>query len=76
MHQRALDDPRWMQRRRELAEHPFGIMKWMMGHPRFLVRGLQKARSELSLVVLGFNLKRAIAVRGIPALLGALHAAA
>jgi hypothetical protein len=37
---------------------------------------LQKARSELSLVVLGFNLKRAIAVRGIPALLGALRAAA
>ncbi len=76
MHQRALNDPRWMQRRRELAEHPFGVMKWIMGCPRFLVRGSQKANSELALVVLGFNLKRAIAVRGIPALLGALQAAA
>jgi transposase len=76
MHQRALNDPRWMQRRRELAEHPFGVMKWIMGCPRFLVRGSQKANSELALVVLGFNLKRAIAVRGIPALLAALQAAA
>jgi Transposase DDE domain len=76
MHQRALDDPRWMRRRRELAEHPFGIIKWMMGRPRFLVRGLQKAKAELAFVVLGFNLKRAIAVRGTPALLAALRAAA
>ena len=51
-------------------------MKWIMGRPRFLVRGSQKANSELALVVLGFNLKRAIAVRGIPALLAALQAAA
>lgn len=76
MHQRALDDPQWMRRRRALAEHPFGVIKWMMGRPRFLVRGLHNASAELALVVLGFNLKRAIAVRGIPALLGALRAAA
>ena len=76
MHQRALDDQLWMRRRRELAEHPFGIIKWMMGRPRFLVGGLEKARAELAFIVLGFNLKRAIAVRGIPALLTALRAAA
>lgn len=74
MHQRALDDPRWMRRRRELAEHPFGIIKWMMGCPRFLMRGLNKASAELALVVLGFNLKRAIAIQGIPMLLAALRA--
>jgi transposase len=76
MHQRTLDNPLWMRRRRELAEHPFGVIKWMMGRPRFLVRGLQKARAELAFSVLGFNLKRAIAIRGIPALLAALRAAA
>ena len=39
--------------RRELAEYPFGI-KSMMGCPRFLMRGLIKARAELALV-LGFQ---------------------
>lgn len=74
MHQRALDDPSAMRRRRELAEHPFGIMKWMMGHPRFLVRGLKKAKAELALVILGFNLKRAITILGIQHLMLALQA--
>lgn len=75
MHQRAVDDPTWMKRRRELAEHPFGTMKWMMGDPRFLVRGLKKAKAELALTVLGFNLKRAIAILGVPALLATLQLA-
>jgi transposase len=72
MHQRAMADPIWMKRRRELVEHPFGVIKWSMGAPRFLVRGLAKAKSELALAVLGFNLKRAIAILGVPALLAAL----
>ncbi len=73
MHQRAMTDPIWMKRRREVAEHPFGTIKWLMGIPRFLVRGLRKARSELALSVLGYNLKRLIAIKGTPALLNALR---
>lgn len=73
MHRRASDDPSLMKRRRELAEHPFGHIKWLLGYPRFLVRGLKKARSELALAVLGFNLKRAIAILGVPAILDALR---
>lgn len=72
MHQRTVDDRNFMKQRRELVEHPFGTMKWMLGYPRFLVRGIKKARSELALVVLGFNLKRAINILGVPALLAAL----
>jgi len=75
MHQRALDDPRWMKRRRELAEHPFALIKWAMGYPRFLLRGRIKAKAELALAVLGFNLKRAITIRGVAALLAALQPA-
>lgn len=73
MHRRASDDTSLMKRRRELAEHPFGHMKWLLGYPRFLVRGLKKARSELALAVLGFNLKRAITILGVPAILDALR---
>jgi transposase len=73
MHQRAMADPIWMKHRREVAEHPFGTIKWLMGVPRFLVRGLKKARSELALSVLCYNLKRLIAIKGTPALLNALR---
>ncbi|MBV8765911.1 MAG: transposase [Hyphomicrobiales bacterium] len=31
-----------MKRRRELAEPAFGTLKWMLGYPRFLLRGLKK----------------------------------
>ena len=74
MHKRAIADPSWMKLRRELVEHPFGVMKWLMGVPRFLVRGLRKAKAELALTVLAFNMKRVINIRGVPALLQALHA--
>jgi transposase len=73
MHQRAMADPTWMKLRRELAEHPFGTMKWLMGHPRFLVRGLKKAKAELALTALSYNLKRAISILKVPALLQALR---
>lgn len=75
MHRRAMSDRKWMKLRRSLAEHPFGTMKWMMGHPRFLVRGLVKAKSELALGVLCYNLKRVISMLGVQQLLLALRAA-
>ena len=75
MHHRAMSDRKWMKLRRSLAEHPFGTIKWMMGYPRFLVRGLVKARSELALGVLCYNLKRVINMLGTQHLLLAVRAA-
>ena len=76
MHRRAIADSAWMKHRRETAEHPFGTMKWLMAHPRFLVRGLRKATAELALGVLSYNLKRVVNILGVPALLAALEPAA
>jgi transposase len=73
MHRRATADPVWMKHRREVAEHPFGTMKWLMAHPRFLLRGLRKAKAELALGVLSYNLKRVVNILGVPALLEALE---
>ena len=73
MHRRATADAVWMKHRREMAEHPFGTMKWLMGHPRFLVRGLRKAKAELALGVLSYNLKRVITIRGVSQLLQTLQ---
>lgn len=75
MHQRAKSDPRWMKLRMSLVEHPFGTMKWMMGYPRFLLRGSLKASAELAFAVLAYNLKRVINIRGVQNLLIALQPA-
>jgi transposase len=76
MDARAKADRSWMKLRLGLVEHPFATMKWMMGSPRFLVRGLTKAKSELALGVLGFNLKRMMTIVGAPRLIVALAAGA
>ena len=73
MHRRAIVDPGWMKFRRETVEHPYGTMKWLMAHPRFLLRGLKKARAELAFGVLCYNLKRVINILGVPALLQVLR---
>ena len=75
MHQRTIEDPAWMKRRRELVEHPYGTIKWLMGYPKFLLRGRKKAKAELALLIMGFNFKRTVNILGVPALLQALRAA-
>lgn len=73
MHQRAASDPVWMKHRRETVEHPYGTIKWLMGYPRFLVRGLKKAKAELALAIMSYNLKRVINILGVTAALQALR---
>jgi hypothetical protein len=65
-----------MKLRSTFAEHPFAGVKWLMGYPRFLLSGLANAKSELALSVTSYNLKRAVAILGVPALLKALRPAA
>ena len=63
------EHPGMMKRRAALAEHPFGIIKAMMGVPRFLCRGLKAVTAEMALCVLAFNLKRVMAILGTKELL-------
>jgi transposase len=67
--------PGIMKRRGALAEHPFGIIKAMMGDARFLCRGLQAVAAEMNLSVLAFNLKRAMKIIGCKELLDRLAVA-
>jgi len=63
MQQRAT--PEAMRLRRSTAEHPFATLKYrIFGHPRFLLRGLKGAQTEISLGVMVYNLKRMINVMG------------
>lgn len=67
--------PEAMAQRRALAEHPFGIIKHLMGVPRLLCRGLAAVAAEMALSVTAFNLKRAVTLLGVPALRRRLAAA-
>jgi transposase len=48
-----------MRLRRSTVEHPFASLKYRsFGHPRFLLRGLKGAQTEISLAAMVYNLKR------------------
>ena len=82
-HQTVLDDmerrldlaPDSMRIRRQTVEHPFGTLKAWMGATHFLTRTLEKVKTEMSLQVLAYNLKRVINLLGVTGLIAALQAA-
>jgi Transposase DDE domain len=62
-----------MRLRRSTVEHPFATLKYrIFGYPRFLVRGIRGAQTEISLAVMVYNLKRMIKVLGGDRLAAAL----
>jgi transposase len=62
-----------MALRKSTVERPFSILKYVIfGHPRFLLRGLAGAQTEISLATLAYNLKTMICAVGAPRLTAAL----
>jgi hypothetical protein len=59
--------------RRQTVEHPFGTLKAWMGATHFLTRTLDKVRTEMSLHVLAYNLKRMITIFGVGPLIAAIR---
>ena len=66
--------PKSMHVRRATVEHPFGTLKAWMGATHFKTRTLEKVRTEMSLHVLAYNLKRVTAVLGAETLMEAMRA--
>jgi hypothetical protein len=66
--------PDAMRIRRQTVEHPFGTIKSWMGSSHFLTKTLDRVRTEMSLHVLAYNLKRMMAIMGVPALMDAMRA--
>jgi transposase len=81
-HQDLLDDmqtrleqtPDAMRVRRSTVEHPYATIKAWMGATHFLTKGLERVKTEMSLHVLAYNLKRMMAIMGISALMNAMRA--
>lgn len=67
---RLASQPEMMRKRKGLAEHPFGTMKVSMGHERLLMKGKKNVGTEISLTVLGYNLKRVLSILGVGTFIG------
>jgi transposase len=66
--------PDAMRIRRATVEHPFGTLKAWMGATHFQTKTLAKVRTEMSLQVLAYNLKRLIEILGVRPLIAAMRA--
>jgi hypothetical protein len=60
MAERMKAQPEKFKLRKTLAEHPFGTIKRWMGYTHFTLKGLEKVRTEWSLITLAYNLKRVL----------------
>ena len=62
--------PDAMTIRRQTVEHTFGTLKFWMGAAHFLTKTLKNVRTEMSLQVLAYNMKRTINILGVKPLNG------
>jgi transposase len=60
--------------RRQTVEHPFGTIKAWMGATHFLTKTIPRVSTEMSLLVLAYNMKRAMQILGITPLMKAMRA--
>jgi transposase len=72
MQKRVEANPAIMKRRKQIVEHPFGTIKHWHDQGYFLLKGLEKVRAEFSLSTLAYNLRRVVAILGVPHMLQAL----
>jgi transposase len=79
-HEKVVDDmrarmklhPEVMDERKKVVEHTFGTLKRAFGAPYLLLKGLKKVSGEVGLLLLSYNLRRALNILGVEALISAL----
>jgi len=72
--ERLENNPDKMCTRRQTVEHPFGTIKAWMGATHFKMKTLKHVATEMALHVLAYNMKRVMAIMGVPGLLKAMVA--
>ena len=65
MENRLKNEPEKYFKRRCLSEHPFGTIKRSMNAGFLLVKGFEKVKAEISIIILSYNLKRVINIMGV-----------
>ena len=74
MQARLDHQPEMMRVRRQTVEHVFGTLKFWMGAVHFTMKRLQHVKTEMSLHVLAYNMKRVIQIVGMGTLMAAIRA--
>jgi transposase len=64
--------PEILKRRKAIVEHPFGTMKHWWDQGCFLMKGLEKVGGEFSITALTYNIRRAVNILGVPAMVEGL----
>jgi len=72
--ERLENNPDAMTLRKQTVEHPFGTLKMWMGATHFQMKRLKNVKTEMSLHVLAYNMKRVINIMGMQGLMDALEA--
>jgi hypothetical protein len=75
MQERLNRTPEASKIRRRTVEHTFGTLKAWMGATHFTMKTLPHVRTEMSLYVLAYNMKRMMQIMGVRNLTGAMKAA-
>lgn len=57
-----------------MAEHPFGTVKRAFNQGYVLLKGLRKVRGEVGFTMIAYNMRRAINILGVGALIGLIKA--
>jgi len=68
----SADGRRKFSLRKELCEHPFGTMKRGFNQGYLLLKGLRKVDGEMGFTMLAYNMRRAMSILGVKALLACL----
>lgn len=63
------------RKRQEIVEHPFGTIKRQWGYDYVLLKGLKKVSGEFAIIFTTYNLRRAISIFGVKALVEKLREA-
>jgi transposase len=75
MEEKLQQYPEAMTVRASTVEHPFGTIKLWTGSRHFLMKKLHNVRTEMSLNVLAYNLRRMISILGVKELIKAARIA-
>lgn len=66
---RYRENPQLYRKRQEINEHIFGTIKRQWGYNHTNLTGLEKVNGEHSLIMLVYNIKRAVNILGVPDLI-------
>ena len=66
------ENKKYLSRRKEMVEHPFGILKRNWGFTYFMQRGIESVRAEFGFMSFIYNLKRVINIVGAKQLIRTL----